>query len=87
MEVVACARNDALTILNFLKRNIFTRFRTPHALISDERSHFMNKVIEKLLKKYNIRHKFSAPYHPQGNGLAKVSNKEINGFCRKWLVR
>ncbi|TYK04097.1 Transposon Ty3-G Gag-Pol polyprotein [Cucumis melo var. makuwa] len=32
----------------------------------------------KLLAKYNITHKIATTYHPQTNGQAKVSNREIN---------
>ena len=34
--------NDAKVVINFLHRNIFIRFGTPRALVSDEGSHFCN---------------------------------------------
>ncbi|XP_073138979.1 uncharacterized protein [Henckelia pumila] len=39
-------------VLKFLKKNIFNRFGTPRAIISDGGTHFCNKLFEKLLKKY-----------------------------------
>lgn len=50
VAAVACAKNDALTVSEFLKRNIFRRFGTPRVLISVERSHFFNRIVKKLLK-------------------------------------
>ncbi|CAN6679646.1 unnamed protein product [Malus baccata var. baccata] len=41
----------------FIKTNIFARFGMPRVLISDGRSHFCNRTIEVLLKKYNVTHK------------------------------
>ena len=64
--VKACAtpRNDAKVIKRFLKKNIFTRFGVPRALISDGGSHFCNFHIERLLKKYGVHHKVTTSYHP-----------------------
>ncbi|CAN6685842.1 unnamed protein product [Malus baccata var. baccata] len=64
-------------VADFIKTNIFSRFGMPRVLISDEGSHFCNQTIEALLKKYNVKHKVSTPYHPQTNGQAEVSNREI----------
>ncbi len=36
-----------------------------------------------LFKNYGITHKISTGYHPQTNGLAKLSNKEINFFLAR----
>ena len=43
VEAIATQTNDAKVVLKFLKKNIFTRFGTLRALISDEGSHFCNK--------------------------------------------
>ncbi|KAL6213812.1 hypothetical protein ACLB2K_013251 [Fragaria x ananassa] len=64
----------------------------PRVVISDGGSHFCNKSIEALLKKYNVSHKVSTPYHPQTSGQAEISNREIkrvvisdggSHFCNK----
>ncbi|KAM1202952.1 hypothetical protein ACFX2J_018831 [Malus domestica] len=55
----------------------------PKVLISDGGSHFCNLTIEALLKKYNVTHKVSTPYHPQTSGQAKVSNREIKPILEK----
>ena len=43
VEAVAVPTNDARVVLRFLKANIFTRFGTPRAIISDGGTHFCNK--------------------------------------------
>ncbi|KAJ9563184.1 hypothetical protein OSB04_008344 [Centaurea solstitialis] len=83
VEAVACASNDAKTVVKFLQKQIFTRFGTPRALISDEGTHFMNKMLSGVLAKYNIHHKIATAYHPQTNGLAELCNREIKGILEK----
>ncbi|XP_038889328.1 uncharacterized protein K02A2.6-like [Benincasa hispida] len=83
VEVVACARNDASTVSKFLTRNIFTHFGTLRALVSDEGTHFINRIISKFLAKYNVRHNIATAYHPQTNGQAEVSNREIKSILEK----
>ena len=83
MEAIATQTNDAKVVLKFLKKNIFTRFGTPRALISDEGSHFCNKWVEKLLLKYGVWHRIALAYHPQTNGMSEVSNREIKSIIEK----
>ena len=68
---------------HFLRSYIFSRFGTPRALITDNGTHFCNKVIDKVLKKYGVRHRTSLAYHPQSNGQAEVSNREIKYILEK----
>ena len=68
VEAILTYTNDAKVVINFLRKNIFSRFGTPKALVSDEGSHFYNKLVEKLLLKYGVYHKNVLAYHPQTNG-------------------
>ncbi|KAJ9535799.1 hypothetical protein OSB04_un001046 [Centaurea solstitialis] len=83
VEAMACHSNDAKTVIKFLQKQIFSRFGTPRALISDEGTHFINKMLEEVLEKYDIRHRVATAYHPQTNGLAELSNREIKGILAK----
>ncbi|GJW61100.1 putative reverse transcriptase domain-containing protein [Tanacetum coccineum] len=58
-------------------------FGTLRAIIGDRGTHFCNRVIEALLKKYNVTHRVSTAYHPQTNGQAEVSNREIKSILEK----
>ena len=83
IEAQACPAADAKTVIRFLKKNIFTRFGTPHAIVSDEGSHFVNKAFEALMAGYDIKHKIATPYHPQTNGKPKL----LIGRSRKFWKR
>ena len=65
VEATACPKNDANTVVGFLQRNILSRFWATKTIISDGGSHFANKVFEKLMIRYGIKHIMSLAYHPQ----------------------
>ncbi|KAL5574633.1 hypothetical protein UlMin_016332 [Ulmus minor] len=54
VEAVALPTNDSRVVIRFLKKNIFARFGTPRAIISDGGSHFCNKQFDALLSKYGL---------------------------------
>ena len=64
MEAVACPKNYANTIIGFIQRNILSRFGAPRTIISDEGSHFVNKMFAKLMSRYGVRHVMGLTYHP-----------------------
>ena len=83
VEAIACPRNDVITVVRFIQRNILSRFRAPRTIISDEGNHFANKVFEKLMSRYGIKHVMGLAYHPQSNGQAEISNREIKKILEK----
>ena len=83
VEAIPTRTNDAKVVAQFLRSNIFSRFGTPRALITDNGTHFCNKVIDKVFQKYGVRHRTSLAYHPQSNGQAEVSNREIKYILEK----
>ena len=83
VEATACPKNDANTVVGFLQINILSRFGAPRTIISDGGSHFSNKVFEKLMSRYGIKHIMSLAYHPQTNGQAEISNREIKKILEK----
>ena len=83
VEAIPTRTNDASVVAQFLRSHIFTRFDTPRALITDRGTHFCNKMVDKVLHKYGVRHRTSLAYHPQANGQAEVSNREIKSILEK----
>ncbi|RDX61273.1 Pol polyprotein, partial [Mucuna pruriens] len=76
VEAVATKTNDAKVVVDFLKSNIFCRFGVPKAFISDQGSHFCNRVIMGWcteLPQYTI----------QTNGQVEVFNMEIKKILQK----
>jgi len=74
VEAILSKTNDNKIVIKFLKKNIFSHFRTPRAIISDNGTHFCNRSFETLMRKYAITHKLSTSYHPQTSRQVEVSN-------------
>ncbi|KAM2524739.1 hypothetical protein PS1_031434 [Malus domestica] len=83
VKAVPSKTNDHKVVVKFLQDNIFTRFGTLGAIISDGGSHFNNHVFASLMKTYEIRHKVGTPYHPKTSGQVEISNREIKGILEK----
>ena len=83
VESIPTITCDAKVVLHFIMSNVFSRFGTPKAVISDEGSHFYNKMFASLLTKYGVKHRVTLTYHPQSNGQAEVSNREIKKILEK----
>ena len=83
VEAITCPINDAITVVGFIQKNILSRFGAPRTIISDEGSHFANKVFAKLMCRYGIKHVMGLAYHPQSSGEAKISNMEIKKIMEK----
>ena len=84
VEAISCPRNDANIVVGFIQRNILSIFGAPKTIISDEGSHFTNKVFAKLMSRYGIRHAMRLAYHPQSNGKAEIPNREIKKILSKY---
>ena len=85
VDAIPTCTNDARVVAKFLRSYIFTRFGTPHVLITYACTHFYNKVVDSVLGKYGVRHHTSLAYHPQTNGQEKVSNREIKYILEKMV--
>ena len=83
VEAIPTTTCDAKIVLKFIQRNIFSRFGTPRVVISDEGSHFCNRLFAYLFSKYWVKHRVSLAYHPQCNGQVEVSNREIKKILEK----
>ncbi|XP_031116495.1 uncharacterized protein LOC116020153 [Ipomoea triloba] len=83
VEAKATRTDSAKVVVEFVKSNIFARFGMPRAIISDRGTHFCNRMVEALMKKYDVTHRISTGYHPQCNGQAEISNKEIKSILEK----
>ncbi|XP_042423027.1 uncharacterized protein LOC122010572 [Zingiber officinale] len=83
VEVIPTRTDDSSVVVSFVTSHIFCRFGVPRAIISDQGSHFCNRHMKALLHKYGVTHKVSTSYHPQTNGQAEVSNREVKSILEK----
>ncbi|XP_038885629.1 uncharacterized protein LOC120075946 [Benincasa hispida] len=85
MEANTTIIDDAKMVAGFLKTYILCRFGFPKAIISNQGSHFCNRVIAYLLMKYGVQHHIATPYHPQTNEQTGVSNREVKIILKKMV--
>ena len=52
-------------------------------LVSDQGTHFINKIVHELSTYYAVVHKKSTPYYPQANGLVESRNKTLQTILKK----
>jgi len=65
------------TVAIFLYEEIICRFGASRILQSDRGIHFVNELIQRLTKRFKIKHSLSSPYHSQSNGLVERFNKTL----------
>ncbi|CAM8972830.1 unnamed protein product [Rhodiola kirilowii] len=85
VEAKATRCDDAKTVVDFLRANIFCRYGVPKAIISNQGTHFCNRMMDATLRHYHVHHRTSTAYHPQTNGQAEISNREIKGILEKMV--
>ena len=76
-EAKAIPEATAEQVSHFIYENIICQHGCPIKILSDRGSHFNNKMIAELMKKFEIKHLLSTPYHPQTNGLVERFNRTL----------
>src|SRR2546429_3396256 len=67
----------AENVVKFIYEGIICRHGCSKIIMSDRGTHFRNKLVDVLCRKFEIKHKLSSPYHPQTNGLVERFNRTL----------
>jgi transposase InsO family protein len=87
VEAMPCRKASTEESITMIKNVIFPRFGTPRILISDGGTHFTGKNFKKCLSKLGIEHRVSTAYHPQTNGQAETSNRQLKSILNKTIEK
>ena len=71
--------------MKFLYENIFIRFGFPIRLVTDNAPSFKAGALVNMCESMGIQLVHSTSYYPEGNGLAKSSNKSLVKIIKKIL--
>lgn len=72
-------------ISKFILNYLIYCYGVPQTIISDNGTPFKNQDAQELREKFYIKHQFSTPYYPQGNGQAKATSKTILKILKKMV--
>jgi transposase InsO family protein len=87
VEAIPCRKASTEESITMIKKMIFPCFGTPRILISDGGTHFTEKNFKKCLSKLGIEHRVSTAYHPQTNGQAETSNRQLKSILNKTIEK
>ena len=87
VEAKAVKEVNAHVVADFVYEYICCRFGVPLVLISDRGQGFRSQLMENLMEKMGIQHRFSSPYHPQCNGLVESANGQIIKMLSKYVFK
>lgn len=85
IEAIPTRKATNVVIIQFLENNIMSRFSCPMKIIIDNDKAFKSKRLVIFYNNYNITFGHSTTYYPQGNVLAKSSNKSLVRIIKKIL--
>jgi transposase InsO family protein len=85
VEAMPCRKASTKESIAMIKSMIFPHFGTPRILISDGGTHFTGKNFKKCLSKLGTEPRVSMAYHPQTNGQAATSNRQLKSILNKTI--
>ena len=85
VEVIPTRNSNRKVVNNFLFNNIISRFGCLERIVTDNAMCFRFEEFIKFCEKYGITRSISSPYHPQGNGQEKYTNKSLLKFIKRTL--
>ena len=87
VEAKAVKDVTAKRVATFLFDQICCRFGIPLVIISDRGPGFRSEMVQVLVDKLKIQHRFSSPYYPQCNGLVESTNAQIMKMLSKYVSK
>ena len=72
--------------MDFLQDHIMTRFGVPISVVFYNATYFSSIILIAISNERGIKFHYSANYYPQGNGLAKSTNKNFIRILKKNII-
>lgn len=85
VEAIPSRKATSKVVTKFFLEIILIRFGVPHKIVADNGTCCRSKEFADFSKSYGITLSYSSPYHPQGNGQAKYSNKNLLKIIKRML--
>ena len=83
MIAIPVKNKSSSTISRALRYQVLPNMlKLPSNILSDNGTEFRGKETEDVLKEFNIKHLYSSPYTPTGNGAVERVNKTLIGILK-----
>jgi transposase InsO family protein len=69
-------------VVEFLYRDIFGNYGVPSEILTDRGMSFLGSGVQEFIRKYQIHHLKTSPYHPQTNGMVERVHSLLNHSIR-----
>ena len=86
VEAIPLRKINEDAVISFLQDHIMTRFGVPISLVFDNAKYFSSIKLTAFAHDKGMKLHYSANYYPQGNGLAKSSNKNLIRILKKTVI-
>ena len=88
MSVVPLKNKTGATVSRALNSHILPSLpKIPFKVLTDNGKEFKCKEFNGVLKSFNIRHKYSTPYHPSSNGGVERTNRTVIQLLKGLIER
>jgi hypothetical protein len=86
VEAIPLAHVNKKVVIQFIEKQIITRFSVPSVLVFDNATYFSSTLLTEFSLDKGIIIRYSANYYPQGNGVAESTNKNLVRILNKMVV-
>ena len=69
-------------VVDFLFREIFSNYGVPSEILTDRGKSFLGSGVQEFVRKYQVNHLKTSPYHPQTNGMVERVHAVLNQSIR-----
>jgi len=76
-------KNKEANVIKQVLEIVFSTFKAPQILHTDNGREFKNGIIQNFLAKHQVKPVYGAPRHPQSQGLVERSNYWLSTYIRK----
>ena len=87
VELMPLPDMHADTVSRVLLASVFSRFRVPCQLHSDQGPQFESTLMAELCKLLGIKKTRTTPYHPQGDGMVELANRTVQVALQSYVDR
>ena len=86
VEAIPLRKVNEDAAMDFLQDHIKTRFGVPISLVFYNATYFSSIRLTAFALERGIKLHYSTNYHPQGNGLAESTNKNLIRILKKTVI-